>query len=348
VKSRPLRIWIDLANTPHVLFFGPIVAELQRRGHSVTVTARRFANTFDVLDARGMKAKRLGRGHDASRNELLKQAHYLARTLRLMVFARRRFDVAASHLSYTQGEAARRLGMPLFGAIDYEHTRLEAFRSVRCLMVPSMVSDTAFERWGIPARVVRKYDGLKEHVYLASFRPMLDVRRYLDVAPDELLVTFRPIADHAHYGNGNGQAVQRMLLERLAAEKGARVLVLPRSRRQRREFECIARELPAVRVSRQAIDGPSLIDASDLVVTGGGTMLREAAVLGVPAVSCFSGSTGAVDRWLAGEGRAILVRNADDLGLVRLERRRRQSAPVVNGAVLSQIVQGICDAAGSS
>jgi uncharacterized protein len=345
VKTTPLRIWIDLANTPNVLFFGPIIRELENRGHTVAVTARRFSNTLPVLAARGVRAEHIGAGHDASRNEIFKKAHHLARSLRLAVFARGRFDVAASHISFTQAAAARRVGIPMFAATDYEHQRLQVFRSVRCLMVPSMVPRAAFEKWGIAARVVRQYDGLKEHVYLAGFQPELDVRAKLGIDERELLVTFRPIGDHPHYGNGNGYGVQRRLLEDLAAEKGVRVVVIPRSQRQLREFEQIARDLPSLRVTRQVVDGPSLIDASDLVVSGGGTMLREAACLGVPAVSCFSGTIGAVDRWLADEGRVILVRGAEDLARVRLAKRQRRSVPDMNGAVLSQIVQGICDTA---
>jgi hypothetical protein len=46
VTTRRLRIWIDLSNTPHVLFFEPIIRELEALGHVVAVTSRRFANTL--------------------------------------------------------------------------------------------------------------------------------------------------------------------------------------------------------------------------------------------------------------------------------------------------------------
>ena len=137
--SRRLRIWIDLSNTPHVLFFEPVIRALERRGHSVVLTARRFANTLELVRARGVQAQHIGAGHDASRNELLKQVRHYTRTAQLMAFARQRFDVAASHVSYTQAAAARRLGIPTFGAIDYEHRGLAAFRDARCLMVPSVI-----------------------------------------------------------------------------------------------------------------------------------------------------------------------------------------------------------------
>jgi predicted glycosyltransferase len=235
--------------------------------------------------------------------------------------------------------------MPTFATADYEHARFEAFRHARCVMVPSVVSLTSLEKWGVPARVVRSYEGLKEQVYLSGFKPSPDMRRRLGISADEILVTFRPIAEHAHYGNGNGNELQRRLLDELSGEKRVRVIVLPRTERQRRAFSAVAAARPAIRLGEETIDGPSLISASDLVVTGGGTMLREAAVLGVPAVSCFSGPLGAVDRWLAGEGRVTLVRGIEDLRRIPLRKRATQASPPGNGVALGQIVQGICDAA---
>jgi predicted glycosyltransferase len=353
--NRRLRIWIDLANTPHVLFFEPIIRELEKRGHSVLVTARSFANTLALVRARGLRARQIGAGHDTSRSDLLKHVYHFTRTAQLMAFARGRFDVAASPLSYTQASAARRLGIPTFGTIDYEYKDLGVFRHTRCLMVPAVIPPMAFEKWGISARFIRPYDGLKEHVYLAGFRPAVDVRERLGIAPHELLVSFRPIAEHGQYGDGNGHratlddsrgdVVQRRLLESLASQRNVRVLVLPRTERQRRVFESFARRRPSVLLAREAFDGPSLIFASDMVVTGGGTMLREAAVLGVPAISCFAGPLGAVDSWLASEGKVILVRSAGDAERLRVEKRASAVPPPVDNAVLMQVVQGICDTA---
>ncbi|MEO8602758.1 MAG: DUF354 domain-containing protein [bacterium] len=347
MTSRRLRIWIDLANTPHVLFFEPVIRELEQLGHTVAVTSRRFANTQALIDARGMCAKQIGAGHDASRSELFKQARHVARVARLMAFARgQRFDVAASHLSFTQASAARRLGIPTFGTVDYEHRSLRAFRHARCFMAPSILPAATLERCGIPAGCIRPYAGLKEHVYLAGFRPRADPRRQLGIGPSQLLVTFRPVAEHARYNDGDRHSLQERLLRRVAAEPDVRVLVLPRTVRQRAALARLARELPALQLCSEAVDGPSLIWSSDLVVCGGGTMLREAAVLGVPAVSIFTGPLGAVDQWLASQRRVTLLRRDDDVRRIPLERRPAAAhGPQTDPGTLTQIVHGICDTA---
>jgi uncharacterized protein len=75
-----------------------------------------------------------------------------------------------------------------------------------------------------------------------------------------------------------------------------------------------------------ALDGLNLIWHSDLLVSGGGTMNREAAALGVPAYSIFRGPIGAVDRHLQQTGRLVLIESPEDVARkIRLEKRTRQT-----------------------
>ena len=76
--------------------------------------------------------------------------------------------------------------------------------------------------------------------------------------------------------------------------------------------------IPAV-----AVDGMNLLWHSDLVVSGGGTMNREAAALGLPVYSIFRGPIGAVDRQLQQEGRLVLIESRAELGNIVLGRRER-------------------------
>src|SRR5688500_5209978 len=46
-----MRIWIDVTNSPHVLFFRPLLELLRADGHDVRVTAREYAQTLELLRA---------------------------------------------------------------------------------------------------------------------------------------------------------------------------------------------------------------------------------------------------------------------------------------------------------
>ena len=51
-------IWLDLDNSPHVLFFTPILGELHRRGFETFVTAR---DCFQVCELAALKRLRFVR-----------------------------------------------------------------------------------------------------------------------------------------------------------------------------------------------------------------------------------------------------------------------------------------------
>ena len=100
-----MRIWIDLANSPHVLFFRPIIQALESQGHTVKITARNFAQTIGLADKFGLKYKIIGsHGGGALYRKGLK---LFGRSFALMMWAyRQSIDLAVSHNTYSQAVAA--------------------------------------------------------------------------------------------------------------------------------------------------------------------------------------------------------------------------------------------------
>jgi predicted glycosyltransferase len=98
------------------------------------------------------------------------------------------------------------------------------------------------------------------------------------------------------------------VLERL---RGTQTVVLPRTEEQRAEL--LAGD--GLIVPERAIDAQSLVAYADLVVSGGGTMNREAVALGTPVYTVFEGRLGAVDERLISDGRLKRLRDADEIQL---------------------------------
>ena len=55
-----MRIWIDLANSPHVPFFSAIAQEFLNLGHEVEFTARDFAETVALAEQSQLRAVTIG------------------------------------------------------------------------------------------------------------------------------------------------------------------------------------------------------------------------------------------------------------------------------------------------
>ena len=69
------------------------------------------------------------------------------------------------------------------------------------------------------------------------------------------------------------------------------------------------------------MDGANLIAHSDLVVSAGGTMNREAAALGIPAASIYLGQWAAIDEQLVSEGRLRKISTAADVRDLAIEKK---------------------------
>jgi len=85
-------------------------------------------------------------------------------------------------------------------------------------------------------------------------------------------------------------------------------------------------------IPSKALDGLNLIWNSDLLVSGGGTMNREAAALNIPAYSFFRGPLGAIDKYLHDNGRLILIENMEDIDRKIHLVKRRQATNEIDGS----------------
>jgi predicted glycosyltransferase len=187
---------------------------------------------------------------------------------------------------------------------------------------------------------------LKEDVYVPRFRPDVSVLTTLKISPASLLVTLRPPATEAHYHNPEAEELFAETLRMLAETPNARAVALPRNGRQgaglRRQWaHVIARG--SLIIPETPVDGLNLIWFSDLVVSGGGTMNREAAALGVPVYSIFRGKIGAVDKYLAANGRLTLLESVNDVrSKIKLVRWNRPEKPEnTNRPALMSIVDNV-------
>ena len=61
--------------------------------------------------------------------------------------------------------------------------------------------------------------------------------------------------------------------------------------------------------------------SADLVVSGGGTMNREAAALGIPVVTIFAGKPAAIDQMLVNEGKMKQIKTPADLSEISLIKK---------------------------
>lgn len=204
--------------------------------------------------------------------------------------------------------------------MDYEHQPANhlSFRLARRVLVPSAFPPESTRRFGA-ARKVIIYKGFKEELYLGGSDVDPGVLERLGVDPADLVIVMRPPPDGALYHRHENVQFER-LLEAARMRPATAVVLLPRTQEQQARYG----SLEGIIVPQQAVDGRSLLAFSDALIGGGGTMNREAALLGTPAYTVFEGRLAAVDAALIETGLLHDLRGVEHLP--ELEKRTGSAA----------------------
>lgn len=317
-----MRIWIDLANSPHVPFFRALRDDFLALGHQVEFTARDFAETVTLAHQAKLSPEVIG-VHGGGK-VTGKAGNLASRSWDLAQWARkRRFDLALSHNSYSQIVAARALRLSTVTLMDYEYQPANhlAFRLSSRIIVPSCFPATQLQAYGARRDKVRRYDGTKEDVYLADFEadPSFASRlSELGIGPLDMVVLMRPPAGDALYHRFENTLFDEAL-KRLLATKDVKVILLPRNQQQRRRY--VGQSEANLVIPEEPLPGADLIATSDLVISAGGTINREAAALGVPAVSIYAGKWAAVDQMLVEQGRLKRISSSEDVQSLNIAKK---------------------------
>ena len=297
-----MKVWIDMTASAHPLVFRPLVALLRARGHEVEITARDYAQTLQLIEQHDMSATVIG--HHGGRSRLGKARQMSARLRALRSWARdRKFDLALAHGSHELTITARRLGIPSSTTFDYEWAWLQhqlGCRAATKVVVPESIPVDRLARYGATPPKLLQYPGLKEEYYLADFEPDPSILDGFGIDLKRVLVVLRPPPDVSLY-HRHSNPLFPQTLNHLGSLDSVHAFVLPRTEEQRDYVRAL--RLPSVIVPERAVDAQSLIALSDLVVSAGGTMNREAAALGVPVYTTYGGRLGGVDEELIREGR---------------------------------------------
>lgn len=321
--------------------FRPIIDELRKRKYEVFVTARDAYQVRELTEFYGVDARTIGKHY--GKHKIWKALGTVWRAVELSIFVRRqKSDLAVCHGSRSMLLASKLLGIPCLVLIDYEFTTGMPGIKPTWLMVPSVVPT---ETGGGGSKIL-KYPGIKEDVYLSTFRADETLKERLDIPRDNMLITIRPPATEAHYHNPEAETLLESALERFVRQPNTTILLLPRNKRQESTLRSKWSDAISSRkviVPTHAEDGLNLIWNSDFVISGGGTMNREAAAMGVPVYSIFRGTIGAVDRYLAEQGRLVMIETPQDV-LSKIEAVRRDRSPRPSGDGKSQTLEAVINA----
>jgi hypothetical protein len=328
-SGKKKKIWIDLENSPHVLFFDPIIKELKNRGYDVVVSARDYAQVIGLADLFKLEYTKIG--HHYGKNLSLKITGLITRACQMIPFVlREKPDLALSHGSRTQVLTAGMARIPSMLAFDYEHTASAGlpFFQPTTIIIPEVLVNKITDR---KTDEIFSYPGIKEDVYVQRHVPDPAFLQSLHLSENDIIAAIRPPATLAHYYVPKSDELFQAVLEHLAGQSGVKVIIVPRTEQQAKDIKNTWPQYfssGVLMIPEGVVNGLDLIWFSDMVISAGGTMIREAAALGVPAYSIFGGKLGAVDQYLSESGRLTLISNSEEVKKhIKIEKWRRPDNP---------------------
>lgn len=302
------KIWIDVINPSDALFFGALIPEFKK--HSVTVTVRDRAETIDLVKSFGIQTRVIGRDYQSP---LKKSVSMMYRTLQLYAGVSN-FDYAMSFENAMSTLVSNMKGKISISFCDNDLKFIQKTSKVQDLeMGLKLLADYIvvpkacypyFNEYGKKSNII-PFDGYKEDIYLADYEPDPSFKEKI---PFENYIVLRPEALGSFYVTEKQSIVPQLL--HLFKREGINVVYLPR---ENGDFEYV-RGFDEVYVPKRTLNGLDLCYHADAVLTGSGTMAREAACMGKKAVSFFPSVVMlSVDKQLMNEGRIFHSRSPVDI-----------------------------------
>jgi predicted glycosyltransferase len=332
-------VWIDIDNPPQVQYLLPFKRAFENTGHTVVVTARDYGITLELLEQRGVEHQAVGR--EAGTGRLRKATAAVRRAQALTkTFGRGSRPDLVITASRAAALAGRRLGKPVFTFIDYEFVNLTVPRRTGSYLVfPDLIGDEFFQSNGFKRDRLIGYPGLKEALSFAE----IDLG---SVTPHDFgasttgkpLLLFRPPAERAHYFDAESAELSSGLIDRLAKRDDVQVVVTPRYAHQALAIERLEWKSRPIVLDEPVPFAPLLLGV-DAVMSSGGTMLREAAYLGIPAFSTFRSAVGAVDKHLAETQRVRFITSPQDLDEIEFAPRGGLATDGDGAVLLDRLVR---------
>lgn len=324
-----MHIWIDLGNSPHVPFFAALSKEFERRGHEILWTARDYAQTIPLAKKANLPIEIFGT--HGGKGIIQKGLKFSGRSLELIRWTSgKKIDLLVSHNSHEPLAVARILGINSVNLMDYEHHPMNhlSFRFAKRVIVPESFPAEYLRKFGASEKKVKRFSGLKEDVYLADFEAdesFQDELKKLEISPENILVVVRPHAPEALYNRQFPNEILDKMLDSFASDENVKIILLPRKDYQGEQLKKLHPQ-PNIIIPENVLDGANLIASADLVVSGGGTMNREAAALGIPVITIFAGKPAAIDERLINEGRMTKIETLEDLDTINLVKKSSTNA----------------------
>jgi predicted glycosyltransferase len=275
-----MRVWVDALTSKQAVLLGVLAREIRSAGLEVLVTCREYEYTCKALDFLRVDYVAVGRYSEGDPYDKVREDGLRAARLAEVV---RGFkpEVLVAYPNPAASRVAYGIGARYVALTDSPHATIPSRLSLPLadyVVFSSCIPEGEVGRYVTQSTKLIQYRGVDEVGWLKRLEPDEGYVRSLGLSPWRYVV-FRPAEELATYYRElripRSEEVLSVLLD-----LGYEVVLLPRYS----HHLDLARRGGVVVVGG-GFSGPSLTYYARLVVTGGASIAREAALVGTPAIT---------------------------------------------------------------
>lgn len=293
--------WLEALTPKQAQLMIQIKGRLEKIGWKTIITTRKHDYTLGIFRLKKVKPVAIGVYGGASSEGKLYASLY--RSKKLLDLISKLDEKPKVHISLSSPDAVRvafGLGIPIILLNDTPHSifvnRLTLPLADK-ILIPKAIPKEAFTYAAPPNRLIQ-YEGVDEVSWIKKLKPKASVLRKLGLSRRDEIVVIRSEEVKASYYPKLMETPTIKVLSEIYGRNELKIVYFARYPDQKK---LISERFPRVIIPKRAVDAPSLIAFSRLVVTGGGTMAREGALLGIPSISLFPAKLH-VNEWLSAKG----------------------------------------------
>lgn len=301
-----MKVWIDALTPKQVLFFAPLRQALLSGKADVLVTTRSYREAVQTLRLKRIPHQVVGKhGGGTGYGKLVASGERVVKLA--SVIENWKPDVAVSFSSPEAARVAFGLAIPHVAANDSPHAWMVARLTLplsRFVCFPWIFSRKTWIDLGARPASLASYRALDPAAWLKGVTFQSSALRNLGLEKNRPLVVLRTEEAFAAYlmGRASDRApvIVPIIEELLRLKLDLQIVVSTRYGLQapvlRRKFG------DKLTILDRIVDGTSLLGSSTVFVGSGGTMTVEAALMAIPAISCFPGEKPQYIRFLESKG----------------------------------------------
>jgi len=261
-----MKVWYDACTGKHVRYGVAVARKLRALGHEVILTTRKHPDTLPLAEFLNEKFIVAGKYNPESLLTRLKEGTR-RQFMFCKIFEKETPKVAISHGSVDLCRVAFGLGAKVITTVDTPYA--EAVNRLTLplsdyVVISKAIPKESLQVYGVKGEIV-SFNGVDEVAWIKNSKPKV---RYDFGKP---LIVVRQIEEKAVYTQ---KAVDMISLAKKLTKLG-KVVFLSRYHRK------TVKELI---IPKGFVDSASLVAQADLFVGAGGTITREAALQGTPAI----------------------------------------------------------------